>query len=93
MSKDPPTNFLYEKKIKSNNLSAWVGMNEGLELVRNGKYAFFCEGNTPYKIIASKFRPSEICDTNALSLRTETLTGFLSRRDSPFLQAFKIRSD
>lgn len=88
---DPPTRYLFDKKIKTNSSKTWVPLLDGLNSVQKGGYAFYSEGNTPYKFIAKRFGPGEICDLNEIVLRTETLLGVTLRKHSPFMEMFRIR--
>ncbi|XP_050513541.1 ionotropic receptor 75a-like isoform X2 [Diabrotica virgifera virgifera] len=82
---DPDAIELFEVKIKnSNNNSGFYSPTEGLELVRQGGFAFHVETSTAYPIIEETFSNQEICELEQVQMyRTQPMHTNL-QKNSPF---------
>lgn len=88
---DPQTRYLYDKKVRTNTTHIWRTVDDGVELVRLGGYAFYADAATAYPAISRLFEPAQICDLNQIELRTENTLGMNTRKNSPFWEMFKIK--
>ncbi|CAH1113582.1 unnamed protein product [Psylliodes chrysocephalus] len=82
---DPDAIELFETKIKgSNNNSGFYSPEEGLELVRQGGFAFHVETSTAYPIIERTFSNQDICELEEVQMyRTQPMFTNL-QKNSPF---------
>lgn len=69
----------------------WMPLAEGLELVRRGGHAYNCEGTHGYAHIRKTFDPAEMCDINEIYLRPKVQLGYISNKQSPYLELFKTK--
>lgn len=90
-TQDPEFKFFIAKKVKLNDDLNFLNSHEGLNNVQRQRYAFHCEANTAFPIIASTFTQSQICDLNVIPFRREKMQGFIIRKNSPFHDIFAIK--
>lgn len=63
----------------------------GINLVREGTYAYHCERTVAYGIIRNLYDFSEMCDLNEMEVMPFHWIGLMIRKDSPFRELFSIR--
>lgn len=74
-----------------NDDSNFLKSHEGLANVQQQRYAFHCEANTAFPIIARTFSQTQICNLNVIRFRRERMQGFIIRKNSPFHDIFAVK--
>lgn len=69
----------------------WTPLSVGLDRVRRGGHAYHCEDTHAYTYIRKTFDPVEMCDINEIYLRNKMLVGYMSNKQSPYLELFKTK--
>ena len=81
--------YLLRKKTTPDTI--YVELEDGVDRVRQGRYAYNSEDSTIYSYMKPLFKPSEVCDVKELLFRPIQHIGFMVRKDSPYLEILKIQ--
>lgn len=90
-TRDPVFEYFISKKVNMNDDSIFLKSHEGLANVQQQRYAFHCEANTAFPIIAKTFSQTQICNLNVIPFRRERMQGFIIRKYSPFHDIFAVK--
>lgn len=70
----------------------FISTSVGLRLTQEKQYAFHCEANSAFPIIASTFTAKQICDLNTVPFRRDgKMVVVTTRKNSPFHDIFAIK--
>lgn len=63
---------------------------DGLEEVRKGNFAFYCEQSTAGIVILERFENFEMCNLNMIELMNNNVVGVVVRKHSPLRERLLI---
>ncbi|XP_046384918.1 ionotropic receptor 75a-like [Ischnura elegans] len=90
-SHDPITEQLYQKKIAPvGKKPAFYAMEEGIEKVRTGLFAFHVERGSGYNLIRETFKKEEICNLHEIPFLQPSGAWVAVKRHSPYSKLMKI---
>ncbi|KAG8235411.1 hypothetical protein J437_LFUL015867 [Ladona fulva] len=88
---DPEKNELYRKKIApTGKKSAYYTMEEGIERVRKGLFAFHVELGSGYKLIQETFANDEKCDLYEIPFLPVSNAWIAIKKHSPYRKILKV---
>ncbi|XP_028169063.1 ionotropic receptor 75a-like [Ostrinia furnacalis] len=89
--KDPIRKAIYDKKIAPKGKKPnYYSMEEGVEKIRRGLFAFHMELNPGYRLIQETYREDEKCDLVEIDYINEIDPWVPGQKRSPFKDLFKI---
>lgn len=90
--KDDYVDFVTTNILKNNQNVSSILMDprEGLQRVKRGHFAFYCDESTATAIIPNLFDPHEICETHEFQFNTSYLTGVYVKKYSPLRERLTI---
>ncbi|XP_049876638.1 ionotropic receptor 75a-like [Pectinophora gossypiella] len=88
---EPIRKAIYDKKIAPKGQKPnFYSMNEGIEKVRKGLFAFHMELNPGYRLIQETYQEDEKCDLVEIDYINEMDPWLPGQKNSPFKDLFKI---
>ncbi|XP_077293110.1 ionotropic receptor 64a [Arctopsyche grandis] len=75
---------LYRKKVSNDKINNFFHPDEGLQMVKNGGFAFFVDNAVAYKIIADTFSEQQVCELSEINLFPTQKTMAIVQKHSPF---------
>uniref|UniRef100_A0A6E8V0X4 Ionotropic glutamate receptor C-terminal domain-containing protein n=1 Tax=Anopheles coluzzii TaxID=1518534 RepID=A0A6E8V0X4_ANOCL len=87
---NPAALKLYETKILPNRYGGFVNLSFGMQLVRQGGYAFHCETSYGNALIIETFTEREICDLQQVQLYPQRPVHLPLIKGSPLRELFKV---
>ncbi|XP_023314633.1 probable glutamate receptor [Trichogramma pretiosum] len=91
--KDPVRRSVYEDRICSGSTSKkcnWYGIEEGIERVRRGQFAFHVVLGAAYKIVAETYAEDEKCDFHEIDYLNQFDPHFVIPVRSPYVEHFRV---
>nr|XP_023023021.1 uncharacterized protein LOC111511243 [Leptinotarsa decemlineata] len=82
---------LNETKIYDSGKPNLLPPEDGIALVKEGKFAYHTEAATAYPLIARSFDQNQICDLTEINFITPGVIGLLVQKRSEYSEIFKIR--
>nr|QXO34898.1 ionotropic receptor Ir75h2 [Anopheles arabiensis] len=87
---NPAALKLYETKILPNRYGGFVNLSFGMQLVRQGGYAFHCETSYGNALIIETFTEREICELQQVQLYPQRPVHLPLIKGSPLRELFKV---
>uniref|UniRef100_A0A182VBD3 Uncharacterized protein n=1 Tax=Anopheles merus TaxID=30066 RepID=A0A182VBD3_ANOME len=87
---NPTALKLYETKILPNKYGGFVNLSFGMQLVRQGGYAFHCETSYGNALIIETFTEREICELQQVQLYPQRPVHLPLVKGSPLRELFKV---
>ncbi|KAF5279527.1 hypothetical protein FQR65_LT03349 [Abscondita terminalis] len=87
---DTDLNTFYNKKVLINNIPSYVPVNEGLNRVKSGSYAYHTEANTGYTTISTTFEPYQICELGEVNLLPPQILWLFSQKNSEYTKIVQV---
>nr|QXO35077.1 ionotropic receptor Ir75h2 [Anopheles quadriannulatus] len=87
---NPTALKLYETKLLPNRYGGFVNLSFGMQLVRQGGYAFHCETSYGNALIIETFTEREICELQQLQLYPQRPVHLPLVKGSPLRELFKV---
>lgn len=82
-----------DKKVRSTGRSFdsfCYDPRDGLERMRKGRFAFYCEEVLAENLVPKFFSEHEMCDTKQVQLRRHFIRAFILKKFSPFRERFLL---
>ncbi|CAK1552774.1 unnamed protein product [Leptosia nina] len=91
--KNPKEDELREKKVKyaKRSKGLFQSVEDGVELIRTGEYAYHTEPYTAYQRISRKFDDTELCRLGSLTMIQPAPVYIMTQRRSPYKEFFNWR--
>ena len=92
INKDPVRRAIFEDRIepKGAKKSNWFTIEEGIQKMRKGHFAFHVETGSGYKIVQETFEEDEKCDFQEIDYLNQFCPHLVTRRRSPYVELLKV---
>ncbi|KAJ8676245.1 hypothetical protein QAD02_012031 [Eretmocerus hayati] len=90
--KDPVRKAIFERKVepRGSRKNNWLTIEEGIERLRNGYFAFHSVAGKVYKIIQETFEESEKCGFQEIDYLNVFDPCFVAQKRTPYLELFRV---
>ncbi|XP_011502004.1 PREDICTED: glutamate receptor ionotropic, kainate 2-like [Ceratosolen solmsi marchali] len=90
--KDPVRRAIFEERIepRGTHKTNWYAIEDGIERIRHGQFAFHVELGCAYKIIQETFAEDEKCGFHEIDYFNVFDPHFIVRRRSPYLELLRV---
>lgn len=90
--KDPVRRAIFEERIEPRGAKRtnWLAIEDGVERMRRGYFAFHVEPGCAYKIVQETFEEEEKCGFQEIDYLNVFDPHFIVRRRSPYSELFRV---